>query len=453
MTAESNQNAEAASQIRWTSPGARLFAQSTGSRLHKRDRFSDLTVRWGRSQGHATTSHSRYPVNPLKSAGPFQNPAMISPFANLRADRVPWLFLAAAAALVLIGLSAIERGDELVGDGGTAEKQIAWVILGVPTLIGTAAFPYRTWRHFAYPLLFGTVLLLIAVLFLPPRNGARRWIPLGLLYFQPSEVAKLAFVMALATYLRFRENFRTLPGLVPPFLIALVPMGLILVEPDLGTALLFLPVLMSMLFAAGARPRHLVAVGLFGIALLPALWMGMGDYQKARVVAVFTQRDTGSAPRGDGYHLHQSKKVLMLGGTWGSEITGMPSSDPLDYHLPAGRTDFIFCLVGERWGLVGCGVTLALYALLFKCGISVAIATKEPFGRLVVVGIIALVATQVAINTAMTVGLMPVTGITLPLMSYGGSSLLSTLAALGLVVNVSLRPGFEVGPMPFRFRD
>ncbi len=179
----------------------------------------------------------------------------------------------------------------------------------------------------------------------------------------------------------------------------------------------------------------------------------MGDYQKARVVAVFTQRDAGPPPRGDGYHLFQSKKVLALGGTWGSEIAGMASSDPLDYHLPASRTDFIFCLVGERWGLVGCGLTFLLYALLFRCGIAVAIATKEPFGRLLVVGIIALVATQVTINTAMTVGLMPITGITLPLMSYGGSSLLSTFAAFGLVVNVALRPGFEVGPMPFRFRD
>lgn len=374
-------------------------------------------------------------------------------FSQFRADRVPWLFLATAAALTLIGLSAIERGDELVGDGSVAEKQIAWVILGVPAFVVAAAMPYRTWRRFAYPLFIVTVLLLFAVLFLPPRNGARRWIPLGLLYFQPSEVAKLAFVMALAAYLRFRENFRTLPGLVPPFLIALVPMGLILIEPDLGTALLFVPVLAAMLLAAGARPRHLIAVGVSGIALLPVLWMGMGDYQKARVVAVFTQHDAGPPPRGDGYHLYQSKKVLALGGTWGSEITGMPSSDPLDYHLPASRTDFIFCLVGERWGSVGCGVTLALYALLFRCGIGVAIATKEPFGRLLVVGIVALIATQVAINTAMTVGLMPITGITLPLLSYGGSSLLSTFAAFGLVTNVALRPGFEVGPMPFRFRD
>ena len=367
--------------------------------------------------------------------------------------RIPWLFLAAVAGLSMLGLSAIERGDELAGGGGTVEKQLVWLALGLPVLALFAAVPYRLWRRLSYPLLIATVLLLIAVLVMPPRNGARRWIPLGLFLFQPSEIAKLAFILSLAAYLRFRESFRTPLGLVPPFLIALVPMGLVLVEPDLGTALLFLPVLAAMLFAAGARPGHLAAVALLGTAMLPVLWSGMEDYQRARVVAVFTQRDTGPAPRGDGYHLHQSKKVFALGGVWGSEIAGMTSSEPLDYHLPAGRTDFIFCLVGERWGLAGCGATLALFLLLLSRGLRIAIATREPFGRLLVVGVIALLATQVTINTAMTVGLIPVTGITLPLLSYGGSSLLSTMAALGLVVNVALRPGYEVGPMAFRFED
>lgn len=367
--------------------------------------------------------------------------------------RVPWLFLAAAGALLLIGLSAIERGDELVGGGGTAEKQLIWAALGVPVFCVAAGVPYRTFLRFSYPLLAVTVVLLVAVFAFPPRNGARRWVPLGLFYFQPSEVAKIAFILALAAYLRFRDNFRTLPGLVPPFAIALVPMGLILVEPDLGTSLLFIPVLGAMLFAAGARPRHLALVAVCGVMMLPVLWANMGAYQKARVVAVFTQRDSGPPPQGDGYHLHQSKRMLALGGTWGSEITGMQSFDPLDYHLPAGRTDFVFCLVGERWGFVGCCVTLLIYFVLFRQGIAAAIATREPFGRLVAVGVTTLIAAQVIINTSMTVGLMPVTGITLPLMSYGGSSLLSTMAALGLVTNVALRPGNDVGPMPFRFED
>ena len=134
--------------------------------------------------------------------------------------------------------------------------------------------PYRAFLRFSYPLLAVTVVLLVAVFAFPPRNGARRWVPLGLFYFQPSEVAKIAFILALAAYLRFRDNFRTLPGLVPPFAIALVPMGLILVEPDLGTSLLFIPVLGAMLFAAGARRLPYSVIGLLQY-LAPTIQFGL----------------------------------------------------------------------------------------------------------------------------------------------------------------------------------
>ncbi|MCA9072452.1 MAG: FtsW/RodA/SpoVE family cell cycle protein, partial [Planctomycetaceae bacterium] len=268
---------------------------------------------------------------------------------------------------------------------------------------------------------------------------------------QPSELAKLAYILTLADYLMYRRNYRRWLGLVVPFLLTLVPVGLILREPDLGTSLVFFPILFAMLFAAGARPRHLVAIGLLGVLCLPALWWGMSAEQKSRVVTLFTQQDGGPAPRGDGYHLHQSKQVLAFGGVWGSEWGGMTMNDPLAYHLPAGRTDFIFCLIGERWGLGGTLLVILLYALLFGRGLTIAGATREPFGRLVAVGIVALLASQTIINTGMTVGMMPITGLTLPLMSYGGSSLLATCLALGLLVNVGLRPGYEISRDPFRF--
>ncbi len=177
----------------------------------------------------------------------------------------------------------------------------------------------------------------------------------------------------------------------------------------------------------------------------------MSAEQKSRVVTLFTQQDGGPAPRGDGYHLHQSKQVLAFGGPWGSEWAGMTMNDPLAYHLPAGRTDFIFCLIGERWGLLGTLSVMLLYALLFARGLAIAGATREPFGRLLAVGIVTLLAAQTIINTGMTVGLMPITGLTLPLVSYGGSSLLATCAALGLLLNIGLRPGYEIAPEPFRF--
>ncbi|MEX0716146.1 MAG: FtsW/RodA/SpoVE family cell cycle protein [Planctomycetaceae bacterium] len=368
-----------------------------------------------------------------------------------RLARIPWTIVACAAALMLLGLSGIARGDALTGQGDFVSRQLVWIALSVPAMFAVTLVPYRVLRPWSYLLFAANLVLLVVVYAMPAKNGAHRWIPLGFFDFQPSEAAKLTFIMALAHYLMHRSNYRRVTGLLVPFLLTLVPVGLILREPDLGTSLVFLPVLFAMLFAAGARPRHLVLISLLGLATLPALWMGMSGEQKSRVRSVFDQRDAGPAPPGDGYHLHQSKQLLALGGALGSEVQGMPLDDALAYHLPAGRTDFIFCLIGERWGLAGCALLLLLYVALFAGGLKVAAGTREPFGRLLGVGIVALLATQTIINTGMTVGLMPITGLTLPLVSYGGSSLLATCAALGLLLNVGMRPGYEVTPEPFRF--
>lgn len=368
-------------------------------------------------------------------------------------QRVPWTIVVCTLALMLVGLTGIGRGDELASEGAFFQRQVLWIVLGLPTLFATTLVPYRVLKPYSYGLFALTIPLLLLVFFLPPINGARRWIPLGVLNFQPSEVAKLAFIMTLAHYLMYRRNYRRLSGLIVPFVLTLVPVALILREPDLGTALLFFPVLFAMLFAAGARFRHLALIGLLGVATLPGLWMGMSAEQKSRVVSLFQQQDGGPVPRGDGYQLHQSKQILALGGIWGSEIAGMPLDDPSAYRLPAAQTDFIFCLVGERWGLAGCLVTLALYLVLFARGLALAAATREPYGRLLAVGIVTLLAAQTVINSGMTVGLMPVTGMTLPLLSYGGSSLLATCFALGLLMNVGMNRGYEITAEPFRFRD
>lgn len=365
--------------------------------------------------------------------------------------RVPWTVFLCAVGLMLLGIAGIVRGDELNGHGGYLQRQLVWIGLSIPAMIAVTLIPYRSLRGWSFPLFVFSLILLVVVYFLPPRNGARRWIPLGIMYFQPSELAKLAYILALSHYLMYRSNFRRLTGLLVPFVLTLIPVALILREPDLGTSLLFLPMLFAMLFAAGARPRHLAFVAILGVLVLPALWLGMSAEQKSRVVSLFNQRDGGATPRGDGYHLHQSKQVLALGGWRGSEFTGPAIDDKAAYHLPAGRTDFVFCLVGERFGFVGTAATLILYLILFAKGLSIAASTREPFGRLIAVGIVALLAAQAVINTGMTVGLMPITGMTLPLMSYGGSSLLATSISIGLLMNVGMRPGYEVGPDPFRF--
>jgi cell division protein FtsW (lipid II flippase) len=363
------------------------------------------------------------------------------------------MVVACAAAVLLIGLSGIERADQLSDGSDLFSRQVTWALLGVPALVAAAMVPYRRLRPYSYLSLALTLPLLVVVFWMPPRNGARAWIPLGFFDLQPSELAKLAFILALANYLKDQDHYRRVSGLIPPFLVALLPAALILKEPDLGSAMLFLPVLFAMLFAAGARPRHLAFVCLLGVLSLPAFWWGMNAEQKSRITTLFAQRDGGPAPRGDGYHLHQSKLVHSLGGLWGSEIGGMPIDDPDAYHLPAGQTDFVYCWVGERWGLWGALATLGLYAMLFAGGLSIAAATRDPFGRLLAVGVVTLLAAQTIINAGMTVGLAPIVGITLPLMSYGGSSLIATCLAVGLLINVGLRPGDRLNPEPFAFRD
>ncbi len=363
-----------------------------------------------------------------------------------------FLLLAASVLLLLwIGLLGIQRGDELAGGGEYAPRQFLWGMLGLGAIVASLLIPYRALNEWGLPLYLCCLVMLLAVYFFPPVNGSRRWIPLGFISFQPSELTKLAYILAISRYLMFRKNHRTMMGLIPPFLMTLIPVLMILKEPDLGTSLVFFPVLFAVLFAANAKSWHLIATLFAGILVLPILWNEMSSEQKSRVTAVFTQEDGGIPKTGDGYHLHQSKQMLALGGTWGSEFEGMPVSDMAAYRLPAGRTDFIFCLIGERFGIAGTLFVLGLFSLLICVGLSVASKTRDPFGRLIATGIVTLCGTQVLINTAMTVGFGPVTGLTLPLLSYGGSSLLITCVSLGLLCNIALRPGYDVAGQPFQF--
>jgi rod shape determining protein RodA len=379
------------------------------------------------------------------------NPARMLKTDGIR--RLPWALLACTLALMALGLTGIARGDELAHAGEFFSKQLVWIAIALPAMVLAMLLPYRMFRHQSYLWLGLSVALLAIVYVFPAKWGSRRWIPLGFMNFQPSELAKLAFILAVSRYLMYRENYRRLSGLAIPFALTLIPMGLILKEPDLGTALVFLPILLAMLFAAGAKLKHLALIACLGAAVSPVFWLAMSAEQKSRITALFLQRDGGPTPTGDGYHLHQSKQVLALGGLTGSQFSGTAVDDPLAYHLPACRTDFVICMIGERWGLVGTLAVLTLYLIVFARGLVIAAATREPFGRLLAVGIVTLLATQTIINVGMTVGLVPVTGITLPLLSYGGSSLLFTCLALGLLVNIAMRPGYEIGNEPFRFNS
>jgi len=310
---------------------------------------------------------------------------------------------------------------------------------------------YRTLARWSYVAFLGSLALLIAVYWFPPVNGAQRWIRFGPVGFQPSEFAKLAFVLGLARYLMYRDSYRRFGGLLMPLALVMVPLVLILREPDLGTSLVFLPVLFVMLVAAGARRAHLALLVVAAIAVSPVLWSQMSREQKSRITALAEQTKASERPTADGYHLHQSKQIMSLGGWRGNRAGGADSALSRAAYVPEPHTDSIAAVLAERFGLVGWSVLLLLFLLLAWRGLAIAQATREPFGRLVAVGIAALLATQVLINTGMLVGLMPITGLALPLVSYGGSSLLANCLAMGLLMNIGLRPGYEVTNEPFRF--
>lgn len=364
----------------------------------------------------------------------------------------PWMVLLCAGLLMLAGLGGIARGDELASGSRFFPRQLLWIGIAVPALVGPLVVHYRKLRLAGYWLYGLSLVLLCVVFFCPPRNGARGWIPLGFADFQPSELMKLALILTLARYLMYCRTHRTLWGMVPPFVLTLVPVLLILKEPDLGTAILFFPILFALLFAAGARWPALVMVAAMGVACLPIVWKAMNAEQRSRVTVLFQQVD-GESRGGDDYQLHQAKQMLAFGGAWGSELSGPAVPDPAAYHLPASRNDFVFCLVGERWGLVGCLSVLVTYLVLLACGFAIAAGTEEPFGRLVATGVTALLGTQLVVNTGVTVGLMPITGITLPLMSAGGSSLVTTCLSIGLLINIGLRPDYELSGDPFRYTE
>ncbi len=365
-----------------------------------------------------------------------------------------WTLVALAALMMACGCLAIARAQQFADiPADAAWRQAKWAGAALVVMLLAAAPSYRLLIRPAYALWGATIVALLAVYLFGPVNGAHRWMRLGGIGFQPSEFAKLAVIVALARYLMYRETASHWSGVAIPLLLALVPLWLVLKEPDLGTSLVFLPVLGGMLYAAGAPRRRLAAMALIGLAAAPMIWNQMSRDQRSRVVAMWQQESAGdshsAASRSPpAYHLHEAKRMFALGGVWGSYFS--PSDDDLgdgllERRVPEPHTDSVVCVWGERFGIAGCAVLLGFYLLLIWRIMAVAEETHEPFGRLIVVGVAAMIAFQTAVNTAMLVGLAPITGVPLPLMSYGGSELLATALGLGLVLNVASRPGYELG--------
>ncbi len=399
------------------------------------------------------------PYNPVRTYPPCPAPIRINRVkAAVWVRRIPWWIPLAAVGLMGLGLLGLARCEDFGGgQRHYLRQQMLWAVLGMVAMLAATLPSYRRLCHWSYTIFGLALLLLVAAYFFRPVNGAHRWVRWGHVGLQPSEFAKLAFVLALGRYLMYRENYRRLRGLLLPLALTSLPVLLVLKEPDLGTAAVFLPVLFVMLLVAGARWGDLLRVLMAGVVLLPLFWVQMSPYQKSRIKVLLNPPVAGQRPSADAYQLYQGRKVMALGGPWGSLIssacTRVPATEDMAvYHLPEDHTDFIFCVLGERFGLPGLALVLLLYGLIVWQAAAVALATREPFGRLLAAGVAALLAVQVLINTAVTVGLLPVTGLPLPLVSYGGSGLLAHCLALGLVLNVALRPGYEVTNEPFRYQ-
>jgi rod shape determining protein RodA len=391
-----------------------------------------------------------------------------------------WAVFVSVSILYVIGILCIYATE--VGKSGPPTntiKQCIYVAAGFVVVGVVMKLGYGWFARYGYTiLLIGVVLLVPLVIaryvpigsLIPSKRGAHRWIALPMFQLQPSEFMKVAYIIGLATYLKYRANYRTLKGLSVPILASLVPMLLILLEPDLGTVLLMIPVLAVMLYAAGARLIHFGLFALIGLVSVPLLWDRIQPYQRSRVLGVLLQSETlrkkiiaepekyaflGTKRQakewevGSGMQLVRSKAALGSGGLTGQ---GWGHGTYVEYNfLPDKHNDFIFAIVGHQWGLVGCVLVIVCYVIIVLAGIEIASATQDPFARLLAVGVIALIAAQVTINVGMTLGLMPITGMTLPFVSYGGSSLLTNFAAVGLLLSVSGHKPFLLADPPFDF--
>ncbi|MEW6377550.1 MAG: rod shape-determining protein RodA [Thermodesulfobacteriota bacterium] len=316
-------------------------------------------------------------------------------------------------------------------------KQIVWLLIGLAVMIAVAFIEYRFYSDFAYIIYFVALFLLLIVMgYGIMTSGAQRWVRIGAISFQPSEFVKISLILTLAKFFHrppSREGY-SLKNLPIPFLLLLVPLVLILKQPDLGTAVILFLIFFSILLFVKIRWSSLLILILTGGSVLPLLWRFLKEYQKMRIITFF---NPDLDPLGVGYHLIQSKIAVGSGGILGKGL--MKGTQCKLGFLPEQQTDFIFSALGEEWGLIGSLIVLAIYFILILWGLRIAVHSKDRFSAIVSFGVVAMLFWHIFINIGMVLGMMPVVGIPLPLLSYGGSFLVSTLIGIGLLLNFSMR--------------
>jgi len=349
-----------------------------------------------------------------------------------------WVLLLFVLAICGLGVMEIYSATLTTKFVGVHIKQVYWILGGMALMFIVSLIDYHALLdnvHYFYLVSIGG--LIAVLLFGKKYLGARRWIQMpGGQHFQPSEWVKLILILAMAKYFAdLYQKHASVSDIVKAGAIVGIPMLMVLKQPDLGTALTYIPVLVMALILGGLRLKHAAVIMLAGALFLPVVWhFGLKPYQKERLISF---REPEADPQGSGYQIQQSLIAVGSGGVWGKGIAKGTQTQGL--FLPVPHTDFIFAAFSEEHGFVGALGVLLLYFLMLMRLIQNAQTAPDRGGAFIIMGVVAVLTFHVLVNVGMVVGFMPVTGIPLPLLSYGGSSVLFTFLALGIVNNIRMR--------------
>ncbi len=351
-----------------------------------------------------------------------------------------WILL---ALLIVVGLLSILNlysatfSVRSLGESQIVVRQICWYAIGFLVLVLMTTFDYHILDRFAYPLFLLSLVLLAAVLKVgTAAHGSQRWLCFGYFCVQPSEMVKVSLIVVLAKHFSETERmgYYRVRDLLRPLVVTAIPFVLIIYQPDLGTAMMLLVISFSVIMFANRNWNSILILMSTAVLSAPFFWLGLQGYQKKRIVA-FLRPDLD--PLGAAYHVTQSKIAIGSGLFWGKGF--LRGTQTRLHFLPQQHTDFSFSVLAEEWGFIGSAVILFLYLFLILWCLNIARSSKDKFGTLVVVGVAASLFWHLMVNVSMVTGLLPVVGIPLVLFSYGGSSVISMMAAMGLVMNVSMR--------------
>lgn len=359
----------------------------------------------------------------------------------LRIDPFEWSFVAVVIGILSIGVLSIYSVTPVHAPTGLPIflKQMIWIGVGGVAFLFMRTLDYHKLARVAY-VLYGVCLLLLVVVLVAGKSsrGAQRWIPLGPLAFQPSEFVKVSLILMLSVYYTTKARHGWLRRVIVPGFLALPGFLLILKQPDLGSSLSFLAIYITLLLAVGVRSKAFGLVLLSSLMIFPfawgELWGSLHNYQKERIMSFV---DPAYDPGGKGYQGLQSRIAVGSGEIIGKGLYG--GTQTQFKFLPEGHTDFVFAVFAEEWGFLGSVIFFALFLILCLLGLDIASKAKDMLGALLAIGVVGMITFSFVVNIAMTVGLAPIVGIPLPLMSYGGSATVVTMAALGLLMSVRRR--------------